>query len=33
MQDLALKMIAKLERRIELRQLYGDDFIGPIPEI
>jgi hypothetical protein len=33
MKELAVKMIEKLTRRIELRKLYGDDFIGPIPEI
>ena len=33
MQELAAKMIDKLERKLELRRLYGDDFIGPIPEI
>ncbi len=33
MQDLAAKMIAKLEGKIRVRQIYGDDFIGPIPEM
>ena len=33
MKELAVKMIEKLTRRIELQKLYGDDFIGPIPEI
>lgn len=33
MKDLAWKMIEKLERKLELRRQYGDDFIGPIPEI
>lgn len=32
MKDLALAMIQKLQRKLELRKLYGDDFIGPIPE-
>jgi hypothetical protein len=32
MQDLALKMVEKLTRRIEMRKAYGDDFIGPLPE-
>ena len=31
MKELAEKMIAKLVRQIEIRKLYGDDFIGPIP--
>jgi len=33
MQDLAAKMIKKLERKVRIRQLYGEDFIGPIPEL
>nr|MEE4269275.1 hypothetical protein [Candidatus Krumholzibacteria bacterium] len=33
MKDLALKMIQKLERKLELIELYGPGFIGPIPEI
>ena len=33
MKDLALTMIKKLSRKIELRKSYGDHFIGPIPEI
>lgn len=33
MKALALKMIEKLTRKIELRKSYGDDFIGPIPEV
>ena len=33
MQELAKKMIAKLERKISIRKLYGDSFIGPIPEL
>ncbi|MBE0567583.1 MAG: hypothetical protein IH621_16630 [Krumholzibacteria bacterium] len=33
MQELAQKMIAKLERRIRVREEYGAGFIGPIPEI
>jgi hypothetical protein len=33
MQELAAKMIRKLERRLELQRMYGDDFIGPIPEV
>ncbi len=32
MQELALKMVQKLTRRLELQKLYGPDFIGPIPE-
>jgi len=32
MQELAGKMIEKLERKIRIRQIYGEDFIGPIPE-
>jgi len=31
MKDLAEKMIAKLVRQLEIRRIYGDDFIGPIP--
>ena len=33
MQELAGKMIKKLERQLRIRQLYGDGFIGPIPEL
>ncbi|MCP4573145.1 MAG: hypothetical protein GY838_12380 [bacterium] len=33
MQELAATMIEKLERKLALRKLYGDTFIGPIPEI
>ena len=33
MQELAAKMIKKLEGKINLRQIYGDDFIGPIPGV
>ena len=33
MQELAIKMIKKLERKISIRQIYGDSFIGPIPEL
>jgi hypothetical protein len=33
MKELAVTMIEKLTRRIEVQKLYGDDFIGPIPEI
>lgn len=33
MQELADKMIRKIERQLQIRQLYGDDFIGPIPEL
>ena len=33
MKELAIKMIEKLTRKIKLRQIYGEDFIGPIPEI
>ncbi len=32
MRDLAEKMIAKLERRLEVRAQYGSEFIGPLPE-
>lgn len=32
MQDLADKMIDKLERRVRIRKLYGASFIGPLPE-
>lgn len=32
MKDLALKMIRKLSRKIELMGIYGEDFIGPIPD-
>ncbi len=33
MQELAEKMIRKLERKIRFQQEYGPNFIGPIPEI
>ena len=33
MQELAEKMIRKLQRKLELRELYGPDFVGPIPEV
>jgi hypothetical protein len=33
MKELAVKMIEKLTRKIELRKIYGENFIGPIPEI
>jgi len=33
MKALAVKMIEKLTRKIKQRQIYGDDFIGPIPEL
>jgi hypothetical protein len=33
MKELALKMIEKLTRKLELLELYGEGFIGPIPEI
>lgn len=33
MQELATRMIEKLERGIRIRQVYGKDFIGPIPEL
>ncbi len=33
MRQLSEKMIKKLERKIALRKSYGDDFIGPIPEM
>jgi hypothetical protein len=33
MRDLADKMIRKLERKARIRQVYGDNFIGPIPEL
>ena len=33
MKELAVKMIDKLTRRIEVQKIYGDDFIGPIPEL
>lgn len=32
MRELAEKMIAKLERRLEVRAQYGSEFIGPLPE-
>ena len=33
MRELAEKMIRKLKRKLELRELYGPDFVGPIPEV
>jgi len=33
MKALAGKMVKKLERQLKIRQLYGTDFIGPIPEL
>lgn len=33
MRELAEKMIAKLERQIQVQKLYGPDFVGPIPEL
>lgn len=33
MVELAEKMIAKLERRLEVLRMYGPAFIGPIPEL
>lgn len=33
MKALAEKMIEKSVRKIEIQRLYGDDFIGPIPEL
>jgi tetratricopeptide (TPR) repeat protein len=33
MKDLAVKMIEKLTRKLEIQKAYGEDFIGPIPEI
>jgi hypothetical protein len=33
MKELAVKMIEKLTRKIKLRKIYGENFIGPIPEI
>ncbi len=33
MEELALKMIEKLSRKIEIMKIYGPNFIGPIPEI
>lgn len=33
MKDLAVKMITKLNRKIKQRKIYGEDFIGPLPEI
>jgi tetratricopeptide (TPR) repeat protein len=33
MKELAVKMIEKLNRKIKLRKIYGEYFIGPIPEI
>lgn len=32
MKELADKMVRKVSRKLELRRLYGPDFIGPIPE-
>ena len=33
MKELAVKMIEKLTRKIKLGRIYGEEFIGPIPEI
>jgi tetratricopeptide (TPR) repeat protein len=33
MRELAGKMVAKLERRLEVQRQYGPNFIGPIPEL
>jgi len=33
MKELAVKMIEKLSRRIEIQKIYGKNFIGPIPEL
>lgn len=33
MRELAREMIAKLQRRIQIKSIYGSDFIGPIPEL
>ena len=33
MKELAVKMIEKLNRKIKMLEIYGKDFIGPIPEI
>ena len=33
MKELAVKMIEKLTRKIKIQKIYGNDFIGPIPEI
>ncbi len=33
MKELALKMIDKINNKIEYRRRYSKDFIGPIPEI
>jgi tetratricopeptide (TPR) repeat protein len=33
MRELAEKMVAKLERRLEILREYGPGFIGPIPEL
>ncbi len=33
MQELAERMIDKLGRRLQVREMYGDDFIGPLPEM
>ncbi len=33
MQELATDMIDKLERKLRIQNLYGDDFIGPVPEL
>lgn len=33
MKDLAIKMIEKLSRKVEILKIYGPGFIGPIPEI
>ncbi len=33
MKELAVKMIDKINGKIEIQTIYGKDFIGPIPEI
>jgi hypothetical protein len=33
MKELAVKMIEKLSRKIKMLEIYGKNFIGPIPEI
>ena len=33
MKELAVTMIEKLTRMLEIRKMYGEDFIGPIPEM
>ena len=32
MKDLAVKMVEKLQHKLEMLKLYGESFIGPIPE-